>query len=301
LSTSLNLGKHIIRRAVRSIWENLYLNAVSAGVIGASLLLLGVYASVQDNLNSIVDTWNRDVHISAYFASDITESERLALRQSIHSMPEAVQVRYVSEEDARDWLISKVEGIENSLDVLGADALPASLEITLATEAAQPSMVEAFAEKIERPEFENIDYGVEWVEKFNAFLQLLQALGTLLGLLILLAATFLVTNTVHLVVYNRKSELEIAKLVGASNSFIMMPFLLEGAAQGLVGALGSIAGLWVIHETLAARIQSSLSLKVAGELKFIGPEYLLLLTCLGVTLGILAAFIATKSFLGKTP
>ena len=97
-------------------------------------------------------------------------------------------------------------------------------------------------------------------------------LGTLLGILILLAATFLVTNTVHLVVYNRKNELEIAKLVGASDTYIISPFLFEGGIQGLAGALGAIAGLWIIHKTLTLRLQDALMLDIAGELQFLSKK-----------------------------
>ncbi|MBM76177.1 MAG: hypothetical protein CMK59_12310 [Proteobacteria bacterium] len=295
-----NYVSHILRRSLRSIWENLYLNTMSSLVIAASLLLLGVYVSVQVNLNNIVDTWNRDVHVSAYFAADITEAERLNVLEEIHALPEATKVVYVSEEEAEEWLSERVDGIDESLNLLGDNALPSSLEITLSSEYSQPEEIKAFASKIQRAEFESIDYGVEWVKRFNAFLQLLKALGTMLGILILLFATFLVTNTINLVVYNRKDELEITRLVGGADLFIMLPFLFEGAMQGLIGGLASICGLWVIHTILTTRIQDALALQIAGELQFLPFLYLLLLVCIGMLLGLTAAFIATKRFLGKT-
>ena len=297
----MNLFRHILRRSLRSVWENLYLNTVAASVIGASLLLLGVYIIVHTNLNSIVDTWNKDVHVSAYFSDNLTEEERFTIRDRIHAYPEVIQVRYVSELDAKRWLIQEVEGIEDTLNELGDNALPASLEITLAPELSQPALIEKFTQKIQTVEFQSIDYGVEWVERFNAFLRLLQALGTLIGILILLAATFLVTNTVHLVVYNRKSELEIAKLVGASQTFIVLPFIFEGAVQGLIGGLGAISGLWVIHRTLSTRLQEALELEIATQLQFLPFNHLLLLTLVGIGLGTVAAFIATYRFLRQIP
>jgi cell division transport system permease protein len=297
----VNLIRHILRRSFRSVWENLYLNTVAASVIGASLLLLGVYIIVHTNLNSIVDTWNKDVHVSAYFADNLTEEERFTIRDRIHGYPEVLQVRYVSELDAKKWLSEEVEGIEATLNELGDNALPASLEITLSPQMSQPDLIEQFATKIETVEFQNIDYGVEWVDRFNAFLRLLQALGTLVGILILLAATFLVTNTVHLVVYNRKSELEIAKLVGASQSFIILPFIFEGAVQGLFGGLAAISGLWLIHNTLSSRLQAALDFEIATQLQFLPFNQLLLLTAIGIGLGTISAFIATHRFLRQIP
>ncbi len=300
-ASNLDFFRHIMRRSLRSIWENLYLNTVASGVIAASLLLLGVYVSTLLNLNSIVDTWNKDIHISAYFDSTLSEQDQLAMRDTIYAMPQTVEVRYVSQKEAYSWLTQRVEGIEDTLEELGDNALPASLEITLQKEASTSVEIESFAEALRLQGFNELDYGVEWVEKFNAFLQLLQMLGILLGGLILVSATFLVTNTVHLVVYNRRHEMEIAKLVGASNSFIILPFLFEGIVQGLIGSLTAIAGLWIIHQTLAIRLQEAFLLDIVGKLHFLNTQQLLLLASIGVGLGFIAAFIASTRFLRKSP
>ena len=294
-----------MRRCLRSVWENLYLNTVAGGVIGTSLLLLGVYISISLNLGSTIDTWNKDVHVSAYFDTTtdgiLSTEERLEYRDKIQAKDAVMHVRYVSEEEATAWMMEQMPSIKPSLTVLGPSALPASLEVTLDPSVADPQFIESFVEKINDEEvFSNIDYGVEWVEKFNAFFQLLNMLGSLLGILILLAAMFLVTNTVHLVVYNRKHELEIAKLVGASNSFIVWPFIFEGAIQGVTGGLAAIAGLWVIHQTIATRLQEALGIKTTNELAFLEGKYLLVLIAVGVLLGIVSAFIATQRFLRQT-
>ena len=291
--------QHMLRRATRSIWENLYLNAVSASVIGASLILLGLYSMIQNNLSNVMDTWNKDVHVSVYFADDVNEEERIQLRDDIHKMSEVVQVRYISELDAKKWLIEEVSGIDETLNELGDNVLPASLEITLDAAMAQPDKIAEFARRIEKKEFAAIDYGVEWVDKFNTFLRMFHVLGTFVGILIIVAAMFLVTNTVHLVIYNRRNELEIAKLVGATQSFIMLPFLIEGAVQGVVGALGALSGLWIIHQTLLNQLQQSQTLRMVARLEFIPVGQQLLLIFIGLTLGLLAAFIATYRFLRK--
>jgi cell division transport system permease protein len=294
--------QHIFRRSFRSIYENIYLNTVSCGVIIVSLFLLGVYVSIQNNISQMIDSWNKDVHVSAYFDSSTTEDERFSIRERIHSLPEATQVKYISETDAQQWLISRVEGIEETLTVLGDDVLPASLEITLsASIAGDPAKINDFALKIDGPEFSNIDYGVEWVERFNTFLNMLQALGTLLGAIILLSAMFLITNTVHLVVYSRQNELEIAKLVGASDSFILIPFMFEGAIQGIVGSFISVFLLYWLHELVTLRLESVLELSLLSELVFLSRSHVVLLIVLGLFLGISAGFIAAQRFLKRAP
>jgi len=92
--------EHVFRRAGRSLWENVYLNVVATGVIASALLLLGVFLTIEYNLSSIIDSWDRDVHVSAYFEPQITESARFAARDRIAAMPGVQEVRYVSEADA---------------------------------------------------------------------------------------------------------------------------------------------------------------------------------------------------------
>lgn len=298
---SANVYWHVLRRAGRSLWENLYLNIVAIGVIGASLSLFGIFLTVQHNLSDIVDTWNRDVHISAYFHPDIDEQARFTLRDQIHLQPEVARVRYVSEADAEAWLVEQVEAIQPVLEELGEGVLPASLEITLTPEASRGVQVAEFAMALEQGAFSQINYGQEWVERFNGFLSLLQALGAVLGLLILVAALFLVNNTVHLVVYNRRKELEVARLVGASNSFILLPFLLEGAVQGLFGALSALVVLQVVQHVVVIRLQEALQLNVAGTLQPLPTEDMVVLGLAGVCLGVVAALFAVLRFLRRAP
>jgi len=292
---------HILRRAGRSLWENLYLNAVSTGVIAATLLLLGVYLTVQHNLNSIVDTWSRDVHISAYFHPDLSEDSRFEARDQLALRAGVERVRYVSEADAEVWLLERVEGLGPILSELGDGILPASLEITLSPALAQPDTIAAFAQEMAGPEFTDIDYGREWIERFNAFLSLLQLLGALLGSIILIAAMFLVTNTVYLVVYSRRDELVITRLVGGSGAFITTPFLIEGLLQGLSGALLALGGLWVVHRVLVVRLQAALKLDMAGDLQFLPLGQIGALLLIAIALGIGASLIAVRRFLLQAP
>lgn len=289
--------RHILRRALRSLWENLYLNLMASLVIAASLLLIGVYLTVQYNLNAIVDSWDRDVHISAYFRPEVSVERRLALREELQGRREVSRVQYISEAEAQAWLRERVPDIGPVLQELGETALPASLELTLVGAEANPESIRRFAEELPAADFEAIDHGQEWVERFNAFLSLLKLLGAVLGALIGIAALFLVANTVHLIVYNRRLELEVQKLVGATNGFIMAPFLIEGLCQGLLGGLVATLGLFGVHRVLVVRLQEALQLGVAGELAFLPTNWVLGLVLLGLCLGVLASAMSVQRFL----
>jgi len=295
------LAQHVLRRSYLSLWENLYLNIVSATVIGAALLLVGTFLTINHNLMNIVETWEQDVHVSAYFHEEVTEQRRFARRDEVARDQRVEQVRYVSEADARVWLEERIEGIEDVLDDLGSGTLPASLEIKLTDSVTQPSEIASFVKDMHGPEFRDVDFGLEWVQRFNAFLSLLKLMGAVLGLLILMAALFLVTNTVHLIVYNRKNELEVQKLVGATAAFITAPFIVEGFVQGLLGGISALLGMWAIHRLLVERLQSALKLEVAGDLQHLPMTYLQGLLVAGVLVGMVSGVIAVRRFLVKIP
>jgi cell division transport system permease protein len=294
--------EHVFRRAGRSLWENVYLNVVATGVIASALLLLGVFLTIEYNLSSIIDSWDRDVHVSAYFEPQITESARFAARDRIAAMPGVQEVRYVSEADAKAWLLQQVGGMEEILDQVGPEALPASLEITLTEQqAGEPAAIAGFAKSLASPEFQDIDFGQQWVERFNAFLSLLKLLAAILGSLIALAAVFLVANTVDLIVFNRKAELEIERLVGATRSFIVSPFVLEGLLQGAVGSCFAVGALVLVHRLLVTRLQMALDLGIAGPLQFLPMTYLLALVAAGAIVGSVASGAAAFRFLARAP
>ena len=297
----MNAIGHIFRRATRSLWENLYLNAVATGVIAAALLLVGVFLTVEQNAARLVESWDRDAHLSAYFQTDIPEARRFAVRDRVAQDPRVASVRYVSEAEATAWFAEREEGMDGVLEALGPGTLPASLEISLTANATTPAAVQQVAADLAGPDFEVIDYGGDWVERFVAFLSLLQLLGAVLGSLILTAAIFLVFNTVHLVVYNRKDELEIQKLVGGTYGFILAPFLIEGLVQGVAGGTAALLSLQFVHSLVVVRLQEALSLGLAGELLPISGVWMGILLAAGMLVGLASAGLAVRRFLGQAP
>jgi cell division transport system permease protein len=291
--------RHILRRSARSLWENAYLNSVAIGVIASTVLLFGVYLSVQFNLNRMVDTWDRDIHVSAYFHPDVPEKRRFDVRDDLAQRDEVNKVTYVSSDEANQWMRVRMPAMETVLEELGSDTLPASLEISLTANAARPATIDDFARTLSVTDFSDVDYGQEWIEKFEGFLSLLKLLGAIMGSLILIAALFLVMNTVHLVVYNRKEEIEIEKLVGATDGYTISPFLVEGLFQGLIGSILALLGLWTVHKLLVARLKDTFELAVSTDLQFLPGAYVGILFAAGALLGIGASFIAVRRFLSK--
>ena len=292
---------HVLRRALRSLRENLGLNTVAAGIIAVALTLVGFALTVQERLGAVVAAWGQDVQISAYLADGLAEDARAALLAEVQAWPEVQTATLVSEAEAATWLAEQVPDAADALDELGPDALPASLEIALQPDLVQdPEAIRGVAARLDRPEVAELDYGTAWVERFRAFLTLLTGLGAALGTLILVTAGFVVLNTVHLVVYSRRDEVEIQKLVGGTTAFIATPFILEGLAQGTAGALLALGGLAVTRALLAIRLQEALGLAQAS-LPPLPASTSLSIVLVGALLGAGAAAVAVLRFLRNAP
>ena len=122
----------------------------------------------------------------------------------------------------------------------------------------------------------------------------------ILGALIILATVFLVANTIHLVVYNRREELETMRLVGATDTFVGVPFLVEGLVQGLLGSGLAIGALYLVHRLVVLRLQSALQLALTEEpLQMLHWQLLLLLLLVGMALGVIGSAMAVVRFLRK--
>lgn len=293
----------LLTRAGRGLRENLPLHVVSAGVIATSLTLLGVFLLVEVNLRGLTGTWAGDMQVSAYFRDGIDDGTRTSVQTMVAARPEVAKVEYVSEADALAWLSTRSPELSPVLDELGTGALPASLEITLRTEATTPDALAAFVSTLKQTRaFDDVDDGREWVARMASFLSLLRALGVALGLVISVATLYLVANTVHLVVHARRDELAVMRLVGATEGFILGPFLVEGAATGLVGGAVALAALSLVHRGLQSGAQVLFAAALGpGGVVFLGTPWSVGLLVLGAGLGALATWGAVRRFLAGLP
>lgn len=290
-------------RVWRGLREHTYLFAVSTGVIAAALVLLGMFAMVSANLAQVLGSWERDVHVSAYLAPGGTPETHTAVLQGLAARPEVAEARYVSQAEARAWMEGRMPELAPVLDDLGPDALPASIEITLRPSHTAPEPLAAFVASLQGSgAFADLDYGQEWITRVDTFLSIVDALGVALGAFIGVAALFLVGNTIHLVVYARRDELEIMRLVGASDRYVLAPFLVEGALQGLVAASAATGLLWAAHRGLLSKLETVLALALGGEgLRFLPAAWILGLFAGGIVLGTGASWGAVRRFLARLP
>lgn len=292
-----------MRRAFRGLREHTYLAMVNAGVICAALVLLGVYGLVVTNLEAIVNGWQQDVHVSAYFDANVTADEQTVALTALAARPEVATVELVTSDMAAVWMRDRMPELGPVLDELGSSTLPASLELKLKPGHRTIADMDQLAVFLNQTaKFSAVDYGREWVEKAAGFVRTLTLLGFVLGAILAGSALFLVGNTIHLVVYARRDELEILRLVGATDGYIVAPFLIEGALEGIVGSGLAYLVVDLVHRGIRGTLADAAPLLFGdGGVQFLPSSLLLGLGSAAVVTGVVAAWVAVRRFLAALP
>lgn len=286
------------RESFKSLGRNSWMTFASISAVTVTLLLVGVFSVIMMNLNKVATDLENDVEIRVLI--DIVADEEQTklvedqLLDEIHSLPEVAEVDYSSKEDELGKLI-KDFGDELSLFEQNNP-----LHNVLYVKAVDPQQTATVAAQIDK--FENtykVMYGEGKVEKLFNFLNISRNVGLILILGLLFTAMFLISNTIRITIIARKDEIEIMKLVGATNSFVRIPFVLEGMWLGILGSIIPMIIVTItylnVHSLLEPKLQGELlQLLAVGPLMFKVNALLLLI---GMFIGIWGSFMSVRKFL----
>ncbi len=223
-----------------------------------SFLVCGFFLLVYLNLQSITQRLLEQVRIIVYLDENLSSKEVTLLQDKIRREKGIDQIVYISREEALDELKKDFGESSNLFKGLGEDLLPASFELKLDPDHQS---VEAVTQLIERLKVikgvQEVQYSKEWVADLNAFLKFLQIAGSGIGGVLILAVVTLTGTTIRMVMQLRREEIEIMRLVGATASFIRLPFLLEGAMMGIFSAGLALLLLSLLFQLVHARIATA--------------------------------------------
>jgi len=272
------------------------IQAISIGTITISLLFLGGFALFYVNAGNWVVEWGKSVSMSVYLEDGIDSATRKSVENAIRSLPDAEIRDYVSKEKAFSDLKSTLGAQAGLLEGLTKNPLPASFEIIFKDsekDRLDPKKIKGELEKVKG--VDEVQYSEEYQARFEGVLHALKITGMIIGLLLCMAVLLIVTNTIKLTIYSRREEIEIYKLVGASDWFVRAPLLIEGAAQGLLGGALALAILFVLHLLFSLDNIQVMGLPIF-RIVFLPSSYILMLLLLGLGLGLVGSFIAIGRF-----
>lgn len=288
-----------LSRAITNIRQNVFVNVVTIGTITLALLIVSLFLLVFVNLESAAENWSERVQVTVYFDKELTNQEQNAIREKISALSGVSRISYVTREEALKRFKSRLKGQETLLEGVRAEVLPTSFEIALKSTHRDTVSVENFVTALKRiPGITEVQYGEEWVRRFNSFLNFMRMLGALLGGFLVVAVIFIVSNTIKLTIYSRRDELEVMALVGATRFFIRAPFLLEGLIQGTAGSILSVGLLFVLYKGFLHNAGNFLTFNPATSgLSFLPPEYIAGLLLAGAVLGFIGSLTSLKRFI----
>jgi cell division transport system permease protein len=286
----------VIRRAVDSLSRGPFVSAVAIGTIFVAVLLTGVFASLFSGAERVLSAWVREVPISVYLSPGADLS---VARAAAESLAPGTKVEVVAPAEALRRLRSSLGDQASVLDGVGPEVLPASVE-ALATGLSLEQTRELAARLARIPGATEVDYGAAWLERLETFLRRGRRVGLALVGLLALATAVLVANTLRLAVYARRDEIEIMKLVGATDAFVGSPFLVEGLLQGLAGAALAVAALLGAAAALLPWLRAALPIASHLSRSDLLPGSLLAaLLAGGASLGVASSALSLGRFLRR--
>lgn len=284
------------KQAVANISKNRVVHVVGISTMVISLLILGAFLLLFLNVNNWLQGWGRDLTMSVYLQDGVSEARRQEIASALNRLPSAEIERYVSKEQALSDFKHALGAQAGLLEGLSSNPLPASFELVFHRSSdaeIDPEEVKGRLEGIEG--VGEVQYSQEWIRRFEGLMGMVKAVGFVLGGLLCLCVLFIVTNTIKLTIYSRQEEIEILKLVGATDWFIKIPFLLEGALQGILAGSTALLFLYGGYFLLSLKEMPLLGLAVL-DFSFLPLEYSLSIFALSVLLGMTGSFIAIGRF-----
>jgi cell division transport system permease protein len=288
-----------VRRAIKDIRNNAFVSSVTIVTISFLVLMVASLILFLENADRFMEDWRKDIPIMAYLTPDIPDETIDRLLNKIKNVEGVKEVRFISSQQALDILKEHLDNQGSILDNLEGNPLPDAIEIITGDGSSDNALnfqqVEALAAEIKSiSEVDQVEYGQEWLERFYSIFDLFRLIGFVIGGIFVVAAVFIIANTIRLVIYTRRDELQIMRLVGAYERFIKIPFYLQGIIQAGVGAIIGLTILLVGYKYLVSSIEKGF---LMIDVYFLSLKTCMIIVVATMLLGMLGCFVSLLQFL----
>ena len=285
--------KLFVGEAIGSIRANLSTTVAATMTVLIGMFLLGLFIALFSWVNSWTDHVRRDVHLRVFLVDSATEQQANTVRNTLAGLPEAGSVEFVSKEQA--WAEMKEKYPEMTRAAVD-NPLPDAFQVT----PRDADQVGALAARLDPlpPGVESIDYAEKKTERIISVTNVIKYIFLLGSIILLAASTILIANTIRLSIFSRRREIEVMKLVGASNWFVRGPFMLEGLICGLIGALAAVLLLVLAKEFALPVIEGRSSAFSEDDVHALAfPLVALILVGVSLAIGAAGSGITLRRFL----
>lgn len=264
-------------------------------VIAITLALPALFWVFTDNLSQLTIGWQRGGHISLYLESGLTEPEQKILLQKVNNTQGVGQASLKSSADGLSELIQQ-EGMQDIMRYLPENPLPSVIEVVPSLVTDSPAKLDLLSRNLEiLPHVAQVKLDMSWINRLHAILGFAANVAKALMSLLALAVVLIIGNTLRLAIHNRHEEIQILKLIGATDSFILRPFLYSGVWYGMAGAVLAVFLVNIIILSLGVAINQLAS---AYQMHYsptgLSIRQILLLILFAIILGWLGARLSVK-------
>jgi len=284
-----------LKRAWQGFWRNALMSIAATATMVLMLVLLSGFWILQTGLLSALDFTEQKVEVTANLQLDASQADIDGLESRIKAMPQVTTVTFVSKEEAlaRFQQSMKDQGREDLTRYIDENPFSASFEVKL----VDPSQSQTVADALRNdPAVRNVLDTKDTAKNVKTVTDIMRTAGTVILIVIAVIVLFIIVNTIRLAVFARAEEIEIMRLVGASDAFIRWPFVFEGAMVGLLGAAITLAGLYFLSEPIAAFMVDFFRV-LPLSFGSLARDLVLIVFGAGLGLGVLGSWLSVRTYL----
>jgi cell division transport system permease protein len=283
-----------LRRGWVGFWRNGLMSLAATATMVLMLVLLSGLIILLTGLDATLNYVQQEVQVVAYLKDSATPQDVSALEASLQGMPQVTQVNFVSKDQAYQDFLTRHPDEADVIKSLPANPLPASLQINL----RDPNdYLDVSTYLKDQPAVDNVLNIKQTVDQMVTVIGILRSGGIVTLVLVGLIVLFIIVNTIRLAVVSRADEIEIMRLVGASDAFIRWPFIFEGALVGLLVAAITIALLLLGHGQITELMSGYFQVLPVQAAVTVGQNLILIVLGTGVGIGVLGSYLSVRSYL----
>lgn len=283
-----------VGRNLRQTWPSQFMTLLT---VSLSVLIFSTFYLVYTNMLNLGNKLGDDLRLIVYLEDDPGAEMQEQLRRKILAFDDVEDIRFISRKEAFERFKDQLGDDKDVLDDMPQDFLPASVEVIPLKNLRSLSQVKLFSDYLSQlPGTLKVQYGQDWIERFYNFTHLLSIIVLLSGGLLILTSVFMVSYTIRLTILGRQAELELLRLVGATNNYIRMPFLIEGLLQGFIGSFMGLASLFVLFNWVKLKFSGSGILTIL-EFAFFQIPTISTIVLISIMLCTIGSFTSMQKFL----
>jgi len=289
-----NIG-YLLKEGFLGIFRHGFMSFAAVVVTVACLLIVGSFSSLMYNVNIMVEDLNKTNEILVYVDTELPDAEARSIGTKINRVTNVHNATFVSREEALETFVK-----DHQEDEAFAGVRPEDLRHRFVVVLVDNALMEQTCEEIKAiPGVAKISAAYELAEGFITIQSVLQIASLAVNAVLLVVSLLIISNTVKLAMYDRKDEIAIMKMVGATNGFIRLPFVVEGFVLGMVGAAVAFGLEWLMYDALVERIHLVDSLNLFSFVPFTELLMYMIVTfgSCGLFVGILGSWASIRKFM----